>query len=204
MTTLSDAQLVVLSSAANHSDRRIVLPERLRGGAADKVIRALAGKALVEPIDPDMPADGPLSDINGTTRYRITTAGFEALGIELPGVERPAAGSQQDQQQPAVRKRRKQAGSATGRGKADRDRAESESASGQKEHPAPRPGTKLDRLIDLLKQPDGVSIGEAAAALDWMAHSVRGAVAGALKKKFGLTIVSAKIEGRGTVYRAGG
>jgi Protein of unknown function (DUF3489) len=47
----------------------------------------------------------------------------------------------------------------------------------------------------------GVSIKEAAEALDWMEHSVRGAVAGALKKKYGLTIASEKIEGRGTVYR---
>ena len=34
-----------------------------------------------------------------------------------------------------------------------------------------------------------------------MQHSVRGAVAGALKKTYRLTILSAKVEGRGTVYR---
>jgi Protein of unknown function (DUF3489) len=34
-----------------------------------------------------------------------------------------------------------------------------------------------------------------------MEHSVRGAVAGALKKKYGLTILSEKVEGRGTVYQ---
>ena len=33
-----------------------------------------------------------------------------------------------------------------------------------------------------------------------MQHSVRGAVAGALKKKYRLTILSGKVEGRGTVY----
>jgi Protein of unknown function (DUF3489) len=52
-----------------------------------------------------------------------------------------------------------------------------------------------------LRRAKGVSIKEAAEALDWMEHSVRGAVAGTLKKKYGLTIASEKIEGRGTVYR---
>ena len=64
----------------------------------------------------------------------------------------------------------------------------------------PRSGTKLEQFIQLLRRPEGVSIKEAAQALDWMEHSVRGAVAGALKKKYGLTITAAKVEGRGTVY----
>jgi hypothetical protein len=181
---------------------RVVLPERLRGGAADKVIRALVAKALVEPIDLDMPADAALADINGTTRFRITDVGLEALGIDPPEVDRGAVALQQGPEQPAVRKRCKQVGSATGRAEAGRRKADGEaSASGRREHPTPRAGTKLDRLIDLLKRPDGVSIAKAAAALGWMPHSVRGAVAGALKKKYGLTISSAKIKGRGTVYR---
>jgi hypothetical protein len=65
----------------------------------------------------------------------------------------------------------------------------------------PRPGTKLDRLIALLRRPEGVSIKEASEALAWMQHSVRGAIAGSLKKKYGLSISGQKVEGRGTVYR---
>jgi hypothetical protein len=65
----------------------------------------------------------------------------------------------------------------------------------------PRAGTKLAAFVKLLRRPKGVSIQEASQALDWMQHSVRGAVAGALKKKYGLTILSEKVEGRGTVYR---
>ena len=65
----------------------------------------------------------------------------------------------------------------------------------------PRAGTKLEQFIKLLRRPKGVSIKEASEALDWMQHSVRGAVAGALKKTYRLTILSEKVEGRGTVYR---
>ena len=38
-------------------------------------------------------------------------------------------------------------------------------------------------------------------ALGWQSHTVRGAMAGALKKRLGLDVTSAKIEGRGRVYR---
>lgn len=66
---------------------------------------------------------------------------------------------------------------------------------------APRGGSKLDQLIALLRRSEGVSINEASEALAWKQHAVRGAVAGALKKKRGMTITTEKIEGRGTVYR---
>lgn len=56
----------------------------------------------------------------------------------------------------------------------------------------------------MLRRPEGASIGEAAEALDWHAHTVRGAVAGALKKKMGLTVEAEKVDGRGTVYRIAG
>jgi glutamate synthase domain-containing protein 1 len=62
-------------------------------------------------------------------------------------------------------------------------------------------GTKLDQFIELLRRPESVSIKEASSALDEMQHSVRGAVAGALNKKYGLTIATEKVDSRGTVYR---
>ncbi len=51
--------------------------------------------------------------------------------------------------------------------------------------------TKLDTLEKLLKREQGASIAEMTKATGWQAHSVRGALAGALKKR-GLTITSAK------------
>ena len=52
----------------------------------------------------------------------------------------------------------------------------------------------------MLQQPDGASLDEIVAATGWQAHTVRGAIAGALKKKLRLTITSEKVEGRGRVY----
>jgi hypothetical protein len=54
--------------------------------------------------------------------------------------------------------------------------------------------SKLDTLVSLLRGPTGASIQELAAATSWQSHSVRGALAGALKKK-GHTISSELVEG---------
>src|SRR5438128_9121434 len=67
-------------------------------------------------------------------------------------------------------------------------------------HPM-RQGTKLARLIDMLRRERGATVAEAVAALGWQAHSVRGAISGALKKKRGLTIQSEMHDGRGRIYR---
>ena len=61
--------------------------------------------------------------------------------------------------------------------------------------------SKQSQLIAMLKQPDGATIIEVAKALDWQPHTVRGAIAGALKKKLGLNVESEKVDDRGRVYR---
>ena len=65
----------------------------------------------------------------------------------------------------------------------------------------PRAESKQSQLIAMLKQPDGATIAEIAKALEWLPHTVRGAIAGALKKKLGLNVESEKIDDRGRVYR---
>ena len=42
---------------------------------------------------------------------------------------------------------------------------------------------------------------EITAATGWQSHTVRGAMAGALKKKLGLDATSEKVENRGRVYK---
>ena len=64
-----------------------------------------------------------------------------------------------------------------------------------------RAGTKQAQIIALLQRPEGAAITEIVAETGWMAHSVRGLISGALKKKLGLPIASEKIDGRGTVYK---
>ena len=67
-----------------------------------------------------------------------------------------------------------------------------------------RKGTKQATLIEMLRGPEGASIEEIVAATGWQPHTVRGAIAGALKKKLGLEVTSEKVDGRGRVYRIEG
>ena len=69
---------------------------------------------------------------------------------------------------------------------------------------APRTESKQSQLIAMLKQPDGATIVEITTALEWQPHTVRGAIAGALKKKLGLNVESEKVDDRGRVYRIAG
>ena len=64
-----------------------------------------------------------------------------------------------------------------------------------------RDGTKQAALVEMLRRPEGATFAEVVAATGWLPHTVRGAFAGALKKRLGLTMDSEKVEGRGRVYR---
>mgnify|MGYP006292912077 CR=1 FL=1 len=52
----------------------------------------------------------------------------------------------------------------------------------------------------MLRAEGGATIAEIAAATGWHPHTVRGAIAGSLKKKLGLEVTSEKVDGRGRVY----
>jgi hypothetical protein len=70
--------------------------------------------------------------------------------------------------------------------------------------PKSRTDTKQAKLIAMLQSPDGATIEDLVKTFGWQAHTVRGAIAGALKKKLGLNVTSEKVEGRGRVYRIAG
>ena len=60
--------------------------------------------------------------------------------------------------------------------------------------------TKHARIIAMLRKPAGTTIAAIATATDWQPHSVRGFLAGVVRKKLGLNLVSEQTD-KGRVYR---
>ena len=61
--------------------------------------------------------------------------------------------------------------------------------------------TKLALLLQLLRRPEGASVEDMMQATAWQQHSVRGFLAGTVKKKMGLALTSSKAEGEVRRYR---
>lgn len=65
---------------------------------------------------------------------------------------------------------------------------------------APRVGTKAALVVEMLGRPEGVTVAQLSEATAWLPHSVRGFLAGALKKKHGFGLASEPTDG-GRLYR---
>ena len=59
------------------------------------------------------------------------------------------------------------------------------------------PQSKSDRVLSLLKQASGATLDELMKATKWQAHSVRGFLSGAVRKRKGLMVLS-ECDGEGT------
>jgi Protein of unknown function (DUF3489) len=63
-----------------------------------------------------------------------------------------------------------------------------------------RSDTKHDRIIAMLRTSAGATIASLVTATDWQQHSVRGFLAGVVRKRLGLNLVSEQTD-KGRVYR---
>lgn len=186
MTQLSDTQALILSAAAQRPEHiALPLPESLRGGAAAKVVAAMIAKGLLQQVDANMGGGESVRRETGdghAVTLIATDAGLAAIGIETGGANTaPAGGTDAPTEGPATDTPTEPEVTPKAR--------------------MPRTGTKQAKLIEMLRAEGGATIEEITAATGWQSHTVRGAMAGALKKKLGLEVTSEKVDGRVRVYR---
>ena len=188
MPKLTDTQAIILSRAASRPDNLAMpLPDGLAGAAAKMAVTAMINRGWLEEVVADLRRHEPLwretGDGHGTTLV-ATQTGLAAIGIApesadcapTGATEAPAEDTETD--------------------------AAAETKPAHKER-KPRDGTKQALLIEMLRAEGGATIEEIVATTGWQSHTVRGAIAGALKKKLGLDVRSEKIAGRGRVYQIG-
>ena len=188
MPRLSDSQLVVLTAACQRPDRCVFpVTAKLKGNAAGNVLKSLLNKGLIKEVRAKRDDTVWRHDKKrGRVTLNATRDAFAVLGID----EREATSEVDDDDAVAPSN--------------DVEAATVDKKAPKAAGPKPRrtrSDSKQAQLIEMLKHAEGASIEEIVAAFGWQAHTVRGAIAGALKKKLGLDVISEKIEGRGRVYR---
>ena len=193
MTKLTDTQLIVLTAAAGRDDGSILpLPDTIRGGAVNKVVDALIARGLAERIEDERIAVDDL--------VRITRAGLVAINAE-PDDGAQAATDANDDEGGAVAAPEPEVATTGADGATQAATVTDEPTGKPKQAPhRKREGTKQATLIDMLRRKQGATIAQIAEATGWQNHTIRGAIAGALKKKLGLTVLSEKPEDGDRVY----
>ena len=88
------------------------------------------------------------------------------------------------------------------------NRAQSATTTKSRNHEAPQdlkygqaPTTKHAQILQLLSRPEGASIEDLMQVTKWRQHSVRGFLAGTVKKKMGLALTSSKADGESRRYK---
>jgi len=203
---LSDTQLLILSSASQRTDHAALLPANLKGSAAKKVVDRLLNEKLLQELraKDDMPV-WRRGDDNRPYSLRITKAGLRAIEVEeaAEATDNNAAADPNDVAAPDVST---QAKSSERPGRAKRLGAKKTAAVSAKATKASsdqvNPDSKQDRIVALLQRPEGATLDVLVKETQWQKHSVRGFLAGTVRKKLKLPLLSEKIDGVRT-YRIG-
>jgi hypothetical protein len=192
MSRLSDSQLIVLTAACQHADRCVFpVTPKLKGNAAGNVLKSLLKKDLIKEVRAKRDDTVWRHDEDrGRMTLVATKAAFVALGID-PRDEAEDAEAGSADEAPINVEAKPNSGPTTPKNK-------------QPKAPRTRDGSKQAQLIAMLRRAKGATIDEIAEAFTWQHHTVRGAIAGALKTKLGLNVTSEKDGKRGRVYQIAG
>ncbi len=183
---LSDAQLVMQSAAARREDLCLTAPDKMKGAVLAKASEKLAKLGLV--LEVRAKAGMPVwrrDDAGRSYALKLTAAGLKAIAVDEGSEEAiaPNKGTQ-PQLQPNP----------------DATKASGPDLIGERAKTLmPRLGSKLARVIDLLRRSEGATIPNLIEATGWLPHTTRAALTGLRKRGYG--IARERIEGGDSVYR---
>ena len=185
---LTDTQLVMLSAAAQREDRCLVAPPTLKRGAAQKVGKKLISAGLAKETnakrnDPIWRCD---EEPGVSYALKLTAAGAKAIGIDEeiePQNARSEEGALENCDQAAVSSKVQAR---------DLPQPMEPVPAGPS---APRGGSKLAQVIELLQRDHGATIDELIAAMGWLAHTTRAALTGFGKRGYVLQSIGQTMSG---------
>jgi hypothetical protein len=176
---LTDAQLVMMSAAAQRKDRCLSAPATIKGAALSKVGVKLAGLGLVREIEAKPGA--PIwrrDDAGHGYALKLTAAGLKATSLD-EGSKKAIEPSEAPLPQAKE--------------------VASPDEGGNPARVVPRDGSKLALVIEHLQRPDGATLIDLTQATGWLPHTTRAALTGLRKR--GYAVVRERLGVGGSVYR---
>jgi hypothetical protein len=176
----NDAQLVMMSVAAQRKDRCLSAPATIKGAALSKIGVRLMKLGLAREIEAKRGAQIWRRDDAGQGyALKLTPAGFKAIAVN-EGSQDTIEPSEAPQPQAKI---------VTNPDEGDRSAR----------MVVPRDGSKLALVIEHLQRADGATIIDLTQATGWLPHTTRAALTGLRKR--GYAVIRERIGAGGSVYR---
>ena len=183
---LTDAQLVMMSAAAQREDRCLAAPETMKGAVVSKAGAKLVKLGFAREIHAK--SGSPLWRCDETGRsvaLELTAAGLKAIAVDEGPQDAIATGEASPQLLPEAK-----------------NDVTLDAVDRHAPTAAPRDGSKLALMIDLLRRADGATIVDLTQATGWLAHTTRAAITGLRKR--GYAVTRERIVAGESVYRISG
>lgn len=187
---LSDKQLIILSAASRRADQ-LVAPADLENAPAKAAATQLLKSKLLEEIPTtDTKVIWRKGKDNQRLALRITNLGLKTAQIEKKPVTAPSKVAL-----PSAAPRK--IGEKTS--KTVRKKAAVKRTPARK----PREGSMRENVLGLLRRREGATLDALVKATGWQRHSVRGFLAGIVRRQLKLALVSEQIDGARTYSISG-
>ena len=199
---ISKAQRLVLQAAAARKDRFLQPPTNASGAAARAIAAKLIGAGWAKEIKALTGAPIWRTDAASGTAYslKMTAKGLKAFagsGEEPAGPAEFSATVAADKAAPKRSPRQTECLPAVRTGESNEEQQIEATAVAAR---APRAGSKLANVLDMLSAEAGATIGELMAATGWLEHSTRAALTGLRRRGYGLVLTRRERDGA-SVYR---
>ena len=181
---LTDTQFALLSEASQRKDRCLIPPKTLKAAAAQKVATKLLKAGLVREIKAKTGVEAWRRDDETGQAYslKLADAGLKAIAADERGSQSiPSTAVPQNTNE-------------------DSSKAKT-AATVAPTATAPRQGTKIARVIELLQRDQGAKLEELIAATGWLPHTARAALTGLRHRGYDVRLERGET-GRASVYRA--